>query len=405
MMSSHSETRIRGLDGLRAVAIFMIFALHAWGHSGEPSITIASTQFGIIELTPAIELGGQIGVAIFFIISGFLLSLSFWKHILTRQDKYPLQWKDYFKRRFLRIYPSYILAVIIYALVHDTNHSFNVRAIHIISHVLLIHNLFEVTIYNISTPLWFVATLVQLYLVLPFIFLFISYLYQKDLTIPLILLILFVIAGLIGIVFFEAATYLLSNINLDPRIISINGRVLPQSPFSNLASFSTGVICSYLYVRHSGRKAASHLRSITFEGITIVLVLALLIIALTSNRFAGFAPSLWPGLQLILGGLLLALTLSHHRFGIIQLLELYPIRYLGIISFSFYLYHDLILWNVFNRLRPFLGETVLNANLPKCLIAFLLTIGVAWGFYTLVEGRLTTYFMKRPIQWHLKTST
>jgi peptidoglycan/LPS O-acetylase OafA/YrhL len=173
-MPSKSQSHIYGLDGLRAIAIIMVFILHAWGHSGKPKITIDIANFSMVEIDTAIQFGARVGLDIFFTISGYLLSLPFWRHLLIMgKDNFPLKIKDFIRRRFLRIYPAYILAVIIYALLHDINHPFFVRAIHIITHSLLIHNLFEVTTSNISEPLWFVATLFQLYIILPFVLLFI----------------------------------------------------------------------------------------------------------------------------------------------------------------------------------------------------------------------------------------
>src|SRR5512133_1767046 len=82
---------IPGLDGLRAIAFLLVFALH--------------TDFLQI---------GWVGVSLFFVLSGYLIT-----GILLDMKK-SLSMRDYFfkfyGRRFLRIFPLYYFYLIIVAL-------------------------------------------------------------------------------------------------------------------------------------------------------------------------------------------------------------------------------------------------------------------------------------------------
>lgn len=392
-MSPKSQTHIQGLDGLRGIAIILIFLVHAWGHAGGPNHVIPGSNLGVIEIRSYLYSGGRAGLEMIFIISGFLLSLPFWRHLLTTSENtFPIRIKDFISHRFIRIYPVYFLAVILYALFHDTDHPLVIRAIHLVTHFLLVHNFFEATISNLSEPLWFVATIFQLYILLPFVLLCIWHLAKKGFSILKVVVFIFIIGGLTGILFFQASLFLLSHINLDPRIVSINGKVLVRSPFSFLASFSVGILCSYLYACFESKKNKKSLIYTLITGGGIIgSLFILLAAAIAEYSLIGFPPSYWPGVQLLLGALLLLITLSSHKFVITQLLEFYPIRFFGMISYSFYLYHDFILWNIHNRLSPLLGNSPFNTNISKSILAFVLTTWVAWIFYEFVEKRLTRF--------------
>jgi peptidoglycan/LPS O-acetylase OafA/YrhL len=82
---------------------------------------------------------GKVGVAIFFVVSGFCIHLS---HQRSREKGYV----TFFIRRFFRLYPAYLVAVLIYAFaVSDTALDFvNARWISLGdlgSHLLMVHNL------------------------------------------------------------------------------------------------------------------------------------------------------------------------------------------------------------------------------------------------------------------------
>jgi peptidoglycan/LPS O-acetylase OafA/YrhL len=394
-MSAKGHSHIYGLDGLRGVAIIMIFVVHAWGHSGKPEMMIEVANLGMVEVHTAMLWSAGVGLEIFFIASSFLLSLSFWKHVFTKPgDNFSVNFKDYLQRRVFRIYPAYFMAIIIYALLHDVAHPLSVRAIHFGTHALLVHNFFEATISNLSEPLWFVATQFQLYLILPFVLLFIWRLSKRGLSGPLAALAIFILGGLGGIVFFQAAVFLLSQINLDPRIVTVDGTVLMRSPFRYLAGFSAGILCSCLYVYLENKVGrAPRFYSVGSEFGKAVLALILFTVAIALGRFSGPYPTYWPGFQLLVGSLFLVVILSSPRFGITRLLEFPLIRFWGMISFSFYLYHDIVLSNVYTHVGSLLGSSPLNTNVFKGLVAFVLTTGVAWISFELVEKRLTTHII------------
>ncbi|NYF79259.1 acyltransferase family protein [Granulicella arctica] len=88
------QRHIPALDGLRGVAVLMVFVYHYGG--GTHSSNRVMQLFGFFNK------GGWVGVTLFFILSGFLITGILW-------DSYddPHWWRNFYMRRTLRIFPLY----------------------------------------------------------------------------------------------------------------------------------------------------------------------------------------------------------------------------------------------------------------------------------------------------------
>ena len=80
----------RDIDGLRAVAVGAIAIHHAF---------------------PALLPGGFVGVDVFFVISGFLIT----RLIAETRDEGGFSWGGFYLRRARRIIPAYLLVVLVTA--------------------------------------------------------------------------------------------------------------------------------------------------------------------------------------------------------------------------------------------------------------------------------------------------
>jgi peptidoglycan/LPS O-acetylase OafA/YrhL len=88
------EGYIRSLDGVRALAILLVMAFHAH----------------LIKF-------GWIGVQLFFVLSGFLITRILWQDKF-REESLSSKWKRFLVRRSLRIFPLYFLYLIGIGLVY-----------------------------------------------------------------------------------------------------------------------------------------------------------------------------------------------------------------------------------------------------------------------------------------------
>ena len=103
--TSAGTRHIRGIDGLRALAAFAVVAHHVGFDTGA---TFRSSMGAVLARL-------DIGVPIFFAISGYLIARPFVAAIVEGASL--PGWRSFWWRRFLRIYPAYwaVLTILVYA--------------------------------------------------------------------------------------------------------------------------------------------------------------------------------------------------------------------------------------------------------------------------------------------------
>ena len=154
------------LDFLRGLAAFLVYLFHA--RVASCNIFCDTTSSSFVHLNPKIlgeslitlfcfmSANGGIGVAMFFALSGFCIHLAY----LRKPD-----WKEFFVRRFFRIYPLYIFTVFVFAGLFPLTRTSDSGQI--FSHVLLVHNLNSLYSSGINAAYWSIGVEFQLYLVYP----------------------------------------------------------------------------------------------------------------------------------------------------------------------------------------------------------------------------------------------
>ena len=157
------------LDHTRGVAIVAVLLFHtlatAYGYAELPwhgwfrGLAVPASFLWFLPFS-----FGQAGVAVFFVVSGFCIQMSF-----QQQGR---RWRDFFIRRFFRIYPAYLAALLIFsALLQMGREAGNWLNggfwLQMVTHLFLVHNFLPRTFFGINGSFWSLAVEAQLYLVFP----------------------------------------------------------------------------------------------------------------------------------------------------------------------------------------------------------------------------------------------
>ena len=153
------------LDGLRGIAIAFVMWFHVWEITWQGA---AFTVFGReIDFTFLARMG-FVGVEIFFFVSGFCL---FWPYARALAERRPMPTVKHFAyRRFIKIVPSYLLAlVVLVALGSERDRSLDDGIKDVLAHVFFVHTWFQSYFGSIDGVLWSLGVEVQFYVIFPLV--------------------------------------------------------------------------------------------------------------------------------------------------------------------------------------------------------------------------------------------
>ncbi len=156
---------IDALTGLRGLAASWVMIFHLWlVLSGAPPVFIQLNQWPV-DLTPLFSCG-WVGVNIFFGLSGFLLFLPFAQLILGFRERIYLG--EYFKRRFLRLFPAYYLQIAILFLLSFVGMHPPISIKILIFHFFMLQDFFPDQLIN--GVYWTLPVELSFYIALPILF-------------------------------------------------------------------------------------------------------------------------------------------------------------------------------------------------------------------------------------------
>lgn len=347
---SHPKYR-PDIDGLRAVAVLSVVAFHAF---------------------PSWLAGGFIGVDIFFVISGFLISTIIFENI----ENGTFSFKEFYARRIVRIFPALILvltACLLVGWLALLSDELSQLGKHVVSGAAFISNFIfwnEAGYFDRSAEtkpllhLWSLGIEEQFYVIWPFI---LWMAWKKKVNFLLLTMILVVISFYLNI----------SNFKTDPVATFYS----PQTRFWELLS---GSIMAWGLRHIKYNKIYSNL----FSLIGAILIIFGFIFISKDMGFPGY----WAIVPV--SGTLLFIIAGPHAWLNRYFLSNKVAVWFGIISFPLYLWH----WPLLSFVRIVEGEL---PSREVRIAVVVLSIILAWLTYQFIERPLRFRKKLKIITWAL----
>lgn len=314
---------IDALTGVRAYAALCVLAFHAWLNAGHPALPVTLGGFGL-DLSPYAKFG-WIGVDIFFVLSGFLLT----RVALDRGDRASnanaaanTSWwvnepyGTYLTRRILRVFPAYYACISVLLVLAVTGIYREVPStLDMAIHVVMSHNLIETYITSMNGVFWTLPFEWHFYLAFPLLFAI------QARTGPITL---YVCA--VAIVLLTKAQVMITDDGFGQTLVLIR-----------LDAFCAGMAASVISARSPlGRSAA---RASALAGILLLVAVPWVFAnqpgVVHYYDVAGFLRPFWMHLGICL--VLCALTATRTAF--VAFFDHPFVVWLGTISYSIYLWH------------------------------------------------------------------
>jgi peptidoglycan/LPS O-acetylase OafA/YrhL len=340
--------KIKVLDGFRALAIIMVCIYHM-------SLNISNYFVQLIYQS------GWIAVSLFFVLSGFLLSLDF---IEAGENKwqFPSVWKFYKKRAF-RIFPLYFCSLAFYIIYLYLNKLLPPIA-EIIPHFFFLHN-FEIVNSRIYGPYWSLAVEVQVYALFPFIGYLLYVNLKKERFIPLAMFLAFLVLLPLLYRIYICSFYTFYDENNDYI------KLIYASPLSNLDSFGWGMIAALIFSFYNKKLVKGETMMYAALLLSGTLIFYLMHFSYEEKGWlvseGVFAPAFYYSL-LNLGWASMVLSVLMLKNSIVSNVFSSRIFYfISLISFSMYVWHIVI----FDRVQTFLRSFIMPGLVYYISLLFL----------------------------------
>lgn len=324
MNQAPPKLRIPGLDGLRGLACLLVFGVHF----GQLSRLGGSA--GVLDLGQWLA-NGNTGVALFFSLSGYVLSLPYWR-AMQRTLPWPSA-SGFYRDRAARILPAYFACLL--GLVLLNRHWQKAGGPYdLLLHLLLVFNFDHSTTLSINPPFWTLAVEAQFYALLPLLMLALRQAGRRTATAALLA---------IGLAVYTVYA-LVASARPGQESAALTYSLLAHAPH-----FLLGCIAAAWWPAPPAGGSPRH--TWVWDGLALLALAALpLILATPLDSWLQVPHGRYnlPYVALLCCALIVAVPRS--RVGRL-LFETWPLRALGTISYGVYLYH-LPLQHVTARLMP-----------------------------------------------------
>ncbi len=327
---------IKPLTSMRFIAALLVFIYHyRW-------LDIDFSKWPLTIFWQNLINHGFIGVSFFFVLSGFVLGYAYEKKI--KENKIKLS--QFYKARLFRIYPLHLITLIISIPLMQSspwNHAFY-QALPL--NITLLQSFIPSVDYffSFNSPSWSISNELFFYALFPLLIIFSS---KKLIFIEIALFLLLITVWISSKIFTEIENYWY-------WLFYIN-------PIFRLIEFILGILI--FRIKEKQLKHIFHKKTLlatTFE-ISIILIVFVAI-----YFFQLIPPFLAKGVYWGVIFSLLILVFSYETGFVSKVLSIAPLVYLGEISFSFYMLHQIIFRYLLNSsiqesigLYPILGFFVL----------------------------------------------
>ncbi len=371
---------IPGADGLRAIACLLVI----WHHTTQRFNPEKSPHW--IQNIHFFGMRGEVGVSLFFVLSGCLLSLPFWNAFVNGTRIPSLRF--YAINRAARIVPAYWFNLITCTLIALWLFDQKINWWRLISGLFFINSYHYSSFFpaELNGPLWSIGLEVSCYLLLP-LFLLAIIKNTKKVSIAFV--------GMFGWIFVLQL--------LNPWIISLfmtsekskgwqyglTGGAKQWLPYWNLDSFFTQFLCgSIAALAIIAFRASGTDKSRIFDfsaGIFAIAAVVLVATRLQPGNPDSFTkqPYVAPFYSLSMAGLLVCAAMSKHLY---KILDNGLFRWIAKLSFSVYLWHLVIIEIIARKFLPnyvFYGLTnTLQWVFISCLVlsGSILIAATSWRF-------------------------
>ncbi|NEK33874.1 acyltransferase family protein [Rhizobium leguminosarum] len=330
---------IPSLDGLRGVAALLVVGAHV----------------GLIFpiTAPHLVTMGDEAVGLFFALSGFLMAHLYGSRPVTRENVL-----DFLVSRFARVYPVYLVAVVLVAMLSSMQNLDFIQPIaggtDFVRHVFLLGS---------SGVFWSIPPEIQFYLLFPVLWLCLAQPHRYS----------GIIVGLTVAVVVDGLVELPG-----PGIVLV----------SKLPYFLFGALAGIMHSQWSRWVPSA------FTGISTLFLLA--VFFTYRHILPGFSPEFW-SLQSAVAAAVIVGLVARQPPSATRVLAAAPVRFFGKISFSLYLFHVPIM---------FLARLTFDAFMPEpALILVTLCVAVvgAWFIHETIEvpGRRLLVLIWQDNRWRL----
>jgi peptidoglycan/LPS O-acetylase OafA/YrhL len=341
------------LDSLRFIAFFLVI----WQHAFSPSFSKLTDNYIFQEIIKKLTFTGGIGVHIFFVISGFLITFLM---IKEEENVGRIKVKHFYIRRFLRIWPLYyivmLLGIFILPLFFGT-FTFNAS---MVKNLIFLNNFDKIGIQipNIGIA-WSVAIEEQFYICWPIIFTLIK---DKRLLIAF---------SLIG--------FILSTI-----FVITNPSQAYFHTFANVRFLMIGCVGAILYSNNRVQLNGLFYNRYLNTNSTLILIVFFIVLSPFSAIIIFLSQFILPVLYLII-------VINMVAQG--QAKRISFISRMGKYTYGMYLYHPLII--IFTKIGfdsikiDYIGNSY--GNFLMASLSFILTIVVSFISYEYLEKKILRY--------------